>query len=310
MSKLSGVPVLVTGGAGFIGSHVVEELLRIGAKVRVLDNFSTGKAANLQHLARSVEVVRRDIRYPDEVCEAMVGAEAVFHLAAVVSVPNSIADPVETVDVNVLGTTNVFTAALRTRVKRVVYASSAAVYGDCTEIPAVEGVEGRVLSPYGLSKKMNEETAELFARSYGMSLVGLRYFNVVGQRQDPNGAYAAVVPKFCALAKEGKSLPIFGDGLQSRDFVSVRDVARANVLAAEATVEGSHVVNVGVGRGATVLELAKTILDLSGSAAGVEFKPARAGDIRESIASVKRAWELFSFEAKIPLEEELQRCLS
>src|SRR5262245_39452117 len=237
----SSCPVLVTGGAGFIGSHLVDALLERGAKVRVLDSFATGFRRNLEHCASRIELLEGDIRDTGTCRRASEGTQYVFHQAALGSVPRSVDDPATSIAVNVAGTANVFAAARDAGVSSVVYASSSAVYGDSERMPKREGQEGRPLSPYATSKWMNEELAEVYTRCYGIRFVGLRYFNVYGPRQDPSGPYAAVVPRFFEAAAERRAPVIFGDGLQSRDFTFVADVVEANLLAAGTKADGAHV---------------------------------------------------------------------
>ncbi|MFP5287555.1 MAG: NAD-dependent epimerase/dehydratase family protein, partial [Thermoanaerobaculia bacterium] len=228
---LQGVSVLVTGGAGFIGSHLVDALVARGARVRVLDDLSTGRRENLQ----DAELIEGDIRNP-EICRAACeGVEYVFHQAALGSVPRSLIDPGASIAVNVTGTANVFAAAREAR--RVIYASSSSVYGDGETVVKREGEEGRPLSPYAASKAMGEELAEVFGRCYGQELIGLRYFNVYGPRQSPDGPYAAVVPRLFQACREGEAPVIHGDGEQSRDFTWVGDAVLANLLAAGAPPE-------------------------------------------------------------------------
>lgn len=268
---------LVTGGAGFIGSHTVALLREQGLPVRVLDDLSTGSEANLDGL--EVELIVGSITDPRSVSYAMAGCSHVIHLAAIPGVPASVDDPVRSDLVNVNGTVAVFEAARRAGVQRVVYASSCAVYGQ---------TEGRVVretdalhptSPYAAAKAADELYAAVFSETLGLSCVGMRYQNVFGTRQDPSGAYAAVIPRFVELALRGQPLPVQGDGEQSRDFVAVADVARANLLAA--TAPGARgVYNVGTGRRTTVNEIAQLVLAETGGAAGVEHHPPRQGDIR------------------------------
>jgi UDP-N-acetylglucosamine/UDP-N-acetylgalactosamine 4-epimerase len=302
--------VLVTGGAGFIGSHLVDALLERGAVVRVLDDFSTGRRENLQQCSERIELIEGDI-CDVEICRrACAGARYVFHEAALGSVPRSMQDPARSLAVNVAGTANVLTAARDARVARVVYASSSSVYGDSERLPKREGQEGRALSPYALSKQMDELLADTFARCFGMTLVGLRYFNVYGPRQDPNGPYAAVVPRFLTACAGGHAPTIFGDGRQSRDFTFVGDVVRANLLAA-ATPElsGARVFNIGAGGETTVVELAWQIIRASGAPLEPQFAPPRDGDVAHSRADASAAERDLGFRASVTLEQGLQRTL-
>ena len=305
---LGGIPVLVTGGAGFIGSHLVDALVDRGAKVRVLDNLSTGHRSNLAHRANGVELREGDIRDLETCREACRGITYVFHQAALGSVPRSIEDPTTTLAVNAQGTANVFTAAREAGARRVVYASSSSVYGDTAELPKREGREGELLSPYALSKRMNEETAEIFATCYGFETVGLRYFNIYGPRQDPSGPYAAVIPLFFRAALENRPARIHGDGDQSRDFTFVGDAVRANLMAAGAGAEAcGRAYNVAPGSRFTVKTLDEQIRGIVGSSAEPEFGPQRPGDVRHSQADPAAAREALGFEAATSLEDGLRR---
>jgi len=297
--------VLVTGGAGFIGSHLVAGLVARGARVRVLDDLSTGKRENLADL-EGVELVVGDVRDESACRAACVGMSVVFHEAAICSVARSMEDPATTIAVNVTGAANVFAAARRAGVSRVVYASSSSVFGDTATLPQREGDEAAPQSIYALSKRMDEQLAEAHARAFGMTLVGLRYFNVFGPRQDPNGPYAAVVPRFLEALLEGRPPTLFGDGAQTRDFIDVRDVVRANLLAATCPLEGAHAVNVATGVALSVADLAVILAKLVGrpDLAAVRLPP-RAGDILHSVAAIERAAALLGFRAEHGLEAGL-----
>jgi nucleoside-diphosphate-sugar epimerase len=287
LTRLVATEVLVTGGAGFIGSHLVDALLAAGARVRVLDDLSTGDAANLAHVRDRIVFVQGDIRDAATCRKACEGVRYVFHQAALGSVPRSLADPAASIAVNVAGTANVFAAARDAHVQRIVYASSSSVYGDSPEQPRREGAEGRPLSPYALSKRMNEELAETFGRCFEMELVGLRYFNVYGPRQRPDGPYAAVVPRFFHACVAGVSPVIYGDGTQSRDFTFVADAARANVLAALAPASAcGRAYNVGSGRSTSVRELLRLVGQAAGACGEPAYEPARSGDVRDSRADL------------------------
>ena len=306
--RLADATVLVTGGAGFIGSHLVDALAGLGARVRVLDDLSTGKAANLDASRSSVEFLKADIRDARACAEACAGAAVVFHQAALGSVPRSIADPVATIAVNVSGTANVFAAARDTGVRRVVYASSSSVYGDSAALPKREGDEGRPLSPYALSKCMNEELAEVFARCYGMEFVGLRYFNVYGPRQDPHGPYAAVIPRFFEASLKGEAVTIYGDGEQSRDFTFVSDAVAANLRAAEAPAKSCGVAyNVGGGERTTVNDLARLVSAVAGGTLAPRHEPPRPGDVVHSLADLTRARAALGYLPRVGLAEGLER---
>jgi UDP-glucose 4-epimerase len=272
--------VLVTGGAGFIGSHSAEALLAAGARVTVLDNFSNGKRTNLPPNHPHLAIVEGDIRAPADIARSLSGATHVLHLAAQVSVQASVADPVHSCHNNVVGFLNVLDAARRGGVKRVVYASSAAVYGTPQSLPITETAPVAPISPYGLEKWIDDQYARLYRELYGYSSLGMRYFNVYGPRQDPASPYAGVISKFTAALAAGTPLRIFGDGLQTRDFVYVKDVARVNLLAL--CGDGTGVCNVGTGHSVTLLELVDTLERVSGRKAGRKFEPPAAGDIRDS----------------------------
>ncbi|KAA0253161.1 NAD-dependent epimerase/dehydratase family protein [Acidobacteria bacterium ACD] len=281
-----GKRVTVTGGAGFIGSHLVDALVARWAEVTVLDNLFSGTLENLAGVRDRIRFVEGDIRDLDACRAAIDGAAHVFHLAAIGSVPRSMKDPATTLDVNARGTANVFTACRDAAVRSVVFASSSSVYGDSEKLPKVEGEEGRPLSPYALSKRMGEELAELYWRVFGLPVVSLRFFNVYGPRQNPEGPYAAVIPKFLAAARDGRPLTIYGDGEQARDFTYVADVVGVILAAASAPPAAyGQPLNSGRSSSTTVRVLANSILHVSGSASAVEHLPPRAGDIRHSSAS-------------------------
>src|ERR1035437_659608 len=307
---LHGRPVLVTGGAGFIGSHLVGALAAAGASVRVLDDLSSGRRENLVASAKAIDFVLGDIRDVETCRRACRGSEIVFHLAAVGSVPRSMEDPAHTLAVNVGGTANVLTGARDAGARRVVYASSSSVYGDSETLPKREGEEGRPLSPYALSKWMNEELAAVFARCYGMELIGLRYFNVFGPRQLPDGPYAAVMPRFFKACLRGESPLIYGDGEQSRDFTFVADAVQANLLAASAPASAcGRAYNVAGGRGVTVNNLAIAVLEIVGGGEQPCHEPLRPGDIRHSLADLTRARAELGYEPATELAAGLAASL-
>ncbi|MCZ7586750.1 MAG: NAD-dependent epimerase/dehydratase family protein [Deltaproteobacteria bacterium] len=290
---------LVTGGAGFIGSHIVRKLLDGGHDVRVLDNLSTGRRENLAGLA-NVEFLHADIRDPDACDGACRDAEYVIHQAAFISVPASMKDPRTAHDVNVTGTLNLMEASVRHGVRRFVYASSCAVYGDAASERLAETEPPRPLSPYASTKLICEQYADLYGRCFGLSCVGLRYFNVYGPRQDPQSEYAAVIPKFLERVTRGDVPAIFGDGSQTRDFIFVGDVAAANLAACRADTGGSAVVNVASGKSTTVLELARTIMALAGMRGSPRFEPPRAGDILHSAAETDGMRDMLSLPDPVP----------
>jgi UDP-glucose 4-epimerase len=282
--------VLVTGGAGFIGSYSVEALLALGARVIVLDNFACGKLDNLPRDER-LSVVRGDIRDLAAVRGAMSGATHVLHLAAQVSVRISVDDPPRSCHDNVLGFVNVLEAARLENVGRIVYASSAAVYGVPNRLPLDEDAPLLPISPYGLEKCIDDQYAALYRKLYGQSSLGLRYFNVYGPRQDPSSQYAGVISKFAAAIVAGAPLTVFGDGRQTRDFVFVRDIARINAQALHSDYRG--ICNIGTGVSVTLLQLVEALSQCAGKPAQVRFAEPVAGDIRESATAVARLREVF-----------------
>lgn len=308
LRSFRGATVLVTGGAGFIGSHLVDALLEEGARVRVLDNFATGRRDNLAGSLASVELLEGDVRDPALCARACSGVEVVFHQAALGSVPLSLERPADSLDVNVSGTTRVLAAARDAGVRRVVYASSSSVYGDSEALPKREGEEGEPLSPYALSKWMDEEVARVFSRCFDLELVGLRYFNVYGPRQDPAGPYAAVIPRFFQARLAGEAPVIYGDGLQSRDFTYVGDAVAANLAAARAPSAGcGRAYNVARGRRTDLLELEGSIRELvGGGGPDPVFEPPRPGDVRHSVAATEAAAEALGFRARVDLREGLE----
>ncbi len=297
--------VLVTGGAGFIGSHIVRGLLERGDRVRVLDNFSTGKRENLAGL--DVEIVEADLRDASRVTSACRGVETIFHQAAFISVPLSMKEPAECFDVNVTGTASLLQAAHKYGVKRVVFASSAAVYGDSDAYPLAEETPLRPLSPYAASKRVDEIYGQLYTTSFGLEVVGLRYFNVYGPRQRPDSQYAAAVPIFIRRLLDGKPITIFGDGGQTRDLIFVGDVVRANLIAAEHPSAPGGVFNICTGIETRVNDLVEILQDLFPSAPAPEFTDPRAGDIYRSIGSPQKAAQVIGFSAETSLEEGLRQ---
>ncbi len=295
---------LVTGGAGFIGSHIVEMLVNRGAQVRVLDNFSTGKRINLEHLS-GLDFVEGDIRDPELVRAATRDVDYVIHQAALVSVTQSVAEPRTCHAVNVTGTLNVLEAAREFKVQRVVMASSCAVYGDNAELTLRETSTTGPLSPYAASKLIGEIYCQTFQRAYGVPTVCLRYFNIYGTRQDPNGEYAAVIPKFAQRLKSGQAPIIFGDGHQTRDFVHVSDVVRANLLACESEAAIGQVFNVATGRGVSLLELVDTLNQILGTTIQPMFDAPRPGDIMHSLGDAGRLYAAARFRPTVSLAEGL-----
>jgi UDP-glucose 4-epimerase len=291
---------LVTGGAGFIGSHIVEALVRRGDRVRVLDNFSSGKRANLSHIP-GVEIIEGDVRDAGVVCQAASGIDFILHLAAMVSVPQSMADPIGAHAINVTGTLNVLLAAREFGAQRVVLSSSCAVYGDNEVLPLGETDETLPMSPYATTKLMGETYCQLFWRAYGVPTTCLRYFNIYGPRQDPASEYAAVIPKFTQRMRLGQSPLIFGDGLQTRDFVHVADVAKANLLACECDTAKGQVLNVASGHGTSLIELVDTLNTALGTSIQPVFAATRVGDIKHSRGDAARMAAVLNFRPGISL---------
>jgi len=298
---------LVTGGAGFIGSHLCERLLKEGHGVRVLDNFFSGKESNLESLGGRVDLIRGDILDARVVSEAMKGVHIVFHEAALGSVPRSVADPITTHNVNITGTLNILLAAREACVRRVVYASSSSVYGETAELPKHEGITPQPLSPYALSKLAGEHYIAVFNHVYGFEAVGLRYFNIFGSRQDPESQYAAVIPKFIMALLEGTPPVIYGDGLQSRDFTHVENVVEANLLASEAEGVSGRAFNVACGGRYSLLDLLDRLKRIIGSDIEPIHEAPRAGDVRDSQASIEAARGVFGYSVKVDFDEGLRR---
>ena len=296
---------LVTGGAGFIGSHLVKELVARGQCVSVLDNLSGGKLENLAPVQDKIRFIKGDICDFSDVLDACGGVDYVLHHAALISVAESMEKPQETGEINVQGTINVLEAARQSGVKRVVFASSAAVYGTRPELPYKETTAIDCQSPYAWSKQGGAELCQLYTKAYGLEAVALRYFNVYGTGQNPNSAYAAVIAKFMQLAAENKPLGIDWDGLQSRDFVNVKDVVQANLLAAQKGVAG-EIYNVASGRTYTLLELADTIEKVSGRKLERISRPKRPGDVHESSADISKIRAL-GFVPQVSLEDGLRK---
>jgi len=297
---------LVTGGAGFIGSNICDELIARGHGARVLDDLSTGKRENLAHLGDKVELIVGDIRNIDLLSEACRGCDYVLHQAAVASVPRSVKEPVLTDEVNVRGTLNVLVAARDAGVKRVVVASSCAVYGDDPELPKRETLRAWPESPYAVTKLATEQYARVATSLLGIEAVALRYFNVFGPRQDPAGDYAAVVPKFVERLLADEPPIIFGTGEQTRDFVFVGDVVAANLEACEAPKGAGQVCNVASGRSLSVTELANLVAAAVGSELEPRYEAARPGDVMHSAADISWTTERLGWQPKIGLEEGLR----
>ena len=303
---------LVTGGAGFIGSHIAIRLLREGQRVRVLDDLSTGRRENLDAIRAAVpqglfEFVEGDIRALEACRSACQGMDFVLHQAALASVPRSIEKPAETTAVNVGGLVNVLTAAKENGVRRVVCASSSSVYGDTPTLPKDEGMTPAPLSPYAVSKLAGEYFARVFATTIGLETISLRYFNVFGPRQDPGSQYAAVVPLFATSLRDSKRPRIYGDGEQSRDFTYIDNVVEANLAACTKGKGDGQALNIACGERYTLLALLDSLAKLFGVRAEPEFLPPRAGDVRHSQASIERAKRELGFVPRVGFEEGLER---
>jgi len=301
--------VVVTGGAGFIGSHLVEALVKRGDNVRVLDNLSTGRIENLAALEGQFEFVVGDLRYLDTVVEVITGADAVLHQGALPSVPRSVKEPLISDAVNSGGTLNVLEAARRADVGRVVFASSSSVYGDSLELPKHEEMNPNPKSPYAVSKLSGEYYCRVFMHIYALETVPLRYFNVFGPRQDPTSQYSGVIAKFSMQALAGEPYPVYGDGQQARDFTYIDDVVKANLTALEAEGAPGPPMNVARGDRITLLELIAVLNRLVGKNLEPEFLPEREGDVRESQAAVERARERMGYEATVPFDEGMRQTL-
>jgi UDP-N-acetylglucosamine/UDP-N-acetyl-alpha-D-glucosaminouronate 4-epimerase len=299
--------VLVTGGAGFIGSHLVRALLERGETVRVIDNFSTGNRGNLGGLEDDVEVVEGELRSYERVHNAMRGVEIVFHQGALPSVPRSVQDPLTTSAVNVEGTLNVLLAARDEGTRRVIFASSSSIYGRQDSLPLAETAKPDPISPYGVAKLAAERYCVSFSRVYPLETVALRYFNVFGPRQDPRSKYAAVVPKFLTEIAAGQPAPIYGDGEQRRDFTYIGNVVDANLLAADSANGNGRVLNIATGQSVTVNELAEAIGSVLGREVEREYLPPRPGEIPASWADTTAAQEALGWQPKVGLKEGLRR---
>ncbi len=305
---------LVTGGAGFIGSHIVESLLEHGHSVRVLDNFSTGKRENLDALTqrfdgKQLEILEGDVRDASRVGDAVHGVNLIFHEAAFVSVPQSMDEPQSCFDVNISGTSLLFDAARKAGVSRAVVASSAAVYGESEALPLLEDTPLQPKSPYAVSKRVNEMYAELFTNSFGFEVVALRYFNVYGPRQRPDSMYAAAVPIFARRLLDTKPVTIFGDGGQTRDLINVHDVVRANLLASEHPKAAGQVFNICTGVETRLLDLLDVLYELLPHSPTHEFAAARPGDIYRSVGSPQKAADVMGFRAGVSLADGLKEVI-
>ena len=280
---------LVTGGAGFIGSNIVEELVRQNARVRVVDNLSTGKRENLEGFSNKIEFMELDICNLTELRDAMKGVEFVLHQAAIPSVPRSIEDPIASHNADLTGTLHVLWAAKQAGVNRVIYAASSSAYGNSQELPKREDLPAKAISPYGLMKYAGEEYCRLFSELYGLETISLRYFNVFGPRQDPSSQYSGVLSRFITEMLNGQSPTIFGDGEQSRDFTYVANVVRGNLLACQAKGVAGKMYNVACGKNVTLNQVVVSLNKLLGTKLTSNYSSARVGDIKHSLADISRA---------------------
>jgi nucleoside-diphosphate-sugar epimerase len=298
---------LVTGGAGFIGSSIVEELVRRGHSAVVLDDLSSGREANLAGAAGKIQFIRGSICELEAVQRACAGADYVIHLAARTSVPRSVEDPLENNRVNIDGTLNVLVAARDAKVRRIVYAASSAAYGESPSLPKVETMPAAPISPYGVSKWVGEAYAQVFGRVYDLGNVSLRYFNVFGPRQDPGSPYSGVLSRFITALQDGEQPVVFGDGEQSRDFTYVENVVDATLRACEAPEASGKVFNVGTGGRFTLNQTLKLLEKISGKPARPRYEPPRTGDILDSQADISLARRLLGYEPRVGFEEGLRR---
>ena len=298
---------LVTGGAGFIGSNTVDELVRRGHSVVVLDDLSSGKEDNLAEIRNKITFIKGSITDIEVVRKAMHEAEYVLHLAARTSVPRSVKDPIETNKINIDGTLNVLVAAKELKVKRVVFAASSSAYGETPTLPKVETMQPQPISPYGVTKFVGELYGQTFGRCYGLENVSLRYFNIFGPRQDPSSPYSGVLAKFCTAFLEDTQPVVFGDGEQTRDFTYVENAVQANLLACEAPNVTGKVFNVGVGGRVSLNAVLRELAKITGKSLEAKYDPPRDGDIRDSQADISQAKEFLGYDPQVTFEDGLAR---
>jgi nucleoside-diphosphate-sugar epimerase len=298
---------LVTGGAGFIGSNTVDELVRRGHGVVVLDDLSSGKEENLADVRGKITFIKGSITDLEMVQKAMLQADYVIHLAARTSVPRSVKDPIDTNRINVDGTLNVLVAARDNKVKRIVFAASSSAYGDTPTLPKSEGMQPIPISPYGVSKYVGELYAQTFGRCYGLENVCLRYFNIFGPRQDPDSPYSGVLSRFATAFLDSTPPVVFGDGAQTRDFTYVDNAVAANILASEAPTASGRTFNIGTGHSVSLNQVLEMLQKISGKTLEAKYEAARDGDIRDSLADIRLAQESLGYEPSVHFEEGLQR---
>jgi nucleoside-diphosphate-sugar epimerase len=298
---------LVTGGAGFIGSNTVDELVRRSHSVVVLDDLSSGKEDNLAEVRNKITFIKGSITDIEVVRKAMYEAEYVLHLGARTSVPRSVKDPIETNKINIDGTLNVLVAAKELKVKRVVFAASSSAYGETPTLPKVETMQPQPISPYGVTKFVGELYGQTFGRCYGLENVALRYFNIFGPRQDPSSPYSGVLAKFCTAFLEDTPPVVFGDGEQTRDFTYVENAVQANLLACDAPNVSGKVFNVGIGGRVSLNEVLRELGKITGKTLEAKYEPPREGDIRDSQADISQAREFLGYSPQVSFEEGLAR---
>jgi nucleoside-diphosphate-sugar epimerase len=298
---------LVTGGAGFIGSNIVDELIRRGHEVTVLDDLSSGKTANLELVANRIRFIEGTISDLDTAKRACEGVDYVVHLAARTSVPKSVKDPIETNQVNIDGTLNVLVAARDAGVKRIVYAASSAAYGEAPTLPKVETMQAEPISPYGVTKYVGELYARVFGKVYGLEFACLRYFNVFGPRQDPTSTYSGVLSRFMLAVLQGQCPVIYGDGEQSRDFIYIANVVDLTLRAAETPGASGVILNGGTGAKITLNEVVRQLGELTGKKIVAKYEPPREGDIRDSQADIRLAKQTLGYEPRVQFSEGLRR---
>ena len=301
---------LVTGGAGFIGSHITEELIKRGEKVRVLDNFLTGKKENLAPFLADIDLFEGDIRDYAQCQKAVKGIDYVLHQAALPSVPRSVSDPIFSNEINITGTLNILTASKDEKIKSFVFASSSSVYGDDQRLPKKEGHEGNPLSPYALGKLTGEKYCRIFSQLYGFNTVSLRYFNIFGPRQDPTSEYAAAIPKFVTKILNNKQPIIYGDGEQSRDFTYVSNVVEANIIASTAENVAGEAFNIACGSRTTVNVLVDEIKTFLDKDIPSDYTDPLPGDVRHSHADISKAEELLKYKPLVTFNKGLEKTLS
>jgi len=301
---------LVTGGAGFIGSNIADTLVNNDHKVRIIDNLSTGHMENISSFADKIEFVQGDIRYLNTVLEVMDGVDYVLHQAALPSVPRSLQTPLESHDNNATGTLNILYAAAKSGVKRVVYAASSSAYGDVEQLPKVEDMPPKPLSPYAVNKLTGELYCSVYSRVFNLETVALRYFNVFGPRQDPNSYYSAVIPKFIKALLEEESPTIFGDGEQSRDFTYIDNVVSANLLACKAPDASGHMFNMACGERISLNKLYEMLQEIIGVKIPVEYTDDRPGDVKHSLADISKAEKLLGYKVDVPVFDGLKRTVN